>query len=282
MFTKAFTFCVLAAASISSVVASPINLAGRTNHEVSIPRFSDWHGLSSLHGFDDFYGYNNFAGISHRQVILKQKKELVCHRQQIVIIQQRLAVLREMVKKVITETICEVETQTVVFEQFHSGLGSFHHDLRRKSGRRVGYDAHVAGLYHGIFDEHGSVSNYDLGFRGNDIGKHVISVGGHDWDDFKSPPLVESAYDAARKAVITTGGDEEDVELPEVSTDSVPDTEVDDASDAPPPEESAADDGDNTAIVTDSVSASASATASATSSAASESASANVDPATAP
>jgi hypothetical protein len=39
--------------------------------------------------------------------------------------------------RIITEQICETETQTIVFEQYYASLGGFSHDLTRNSNRHV-------------------------------------------------------------------------------------------------------------------------------------------------
>jgi hypothetical protein len=294
MFSKLASFAVLATA-VSSVFGSPVDLQGRGSHHasVSVPSFNDWHGIQSLHGFDNFWGSHNFIGVSHRQVVLKQKQELVCHKQEIVIIQQRLVVLQEMAKKIITELVCEVETQTLVFEQFHAGLGFFRHDLDRSSKRHVGYDAHIAGLYHGLFDRDGSLSTWDLGFRGHHVGRRVIVPSGHNWNDVTSPPIIKDLYEKTSKAI---GVDVDDTNVPLDAASVEPDVEVDSAADAPPDTDAAdadaagaadADAADADAAdaevsgAADDAPEAASATA-ASSSAAAPSASANIDPATAP
>jgi hypothetical protein len=288
MFSKLASFALLATAAF----ASPVDLQARGGHHnaVEIPSFNSWHGIKSLDHFDSFWGRQNFIGVSHRQVILKQKKELVCHKQDIVIIQQRLVVLQEMAKKIITELVCEVETQTVVFQQFHSGLGFFRHDLDRSSGRHVGYDAHIAGLYHGLFNRDGSLSTWDLGFRGHHVGRRVVVAKGHNWNPITSPPIIKDLYGKTSQAI---GVDVDDTSVPVDAAKVEPDVEADDAGAVPPEDDAdaadvdAADaeaaDGEGDAEESGAASASVSATAAASTAAApSASASANVDPATAP
>jgi hypothetical protein len=115
--------------------------------------FDNWGGISSLKGFDSFYGSDDFAHFHSSQTVVKQDSELVCHSETVTIIQQRLVVLQEMAKKIITEQvrvshrvlyspssfflqICEVETQTIVFQQYYASLGGFSHDLTRSSNNR--------------------------------------------------------------------------------------------------------------------------------------------------
>ncbi|KAJ7593077.1 hypothetical protein C8J56DRAFT_780192 [Mycena floridula] len=161
--------------------------------------FNHWNGQSSFDGFDDFYGVDNFSGSHFTQTIV-QDKELVCHTQQITIIQQRLLVIKELAKRIISEQICSVETQTVVFEQFHASLGSFRGDLRHVSGNHVGYDSHIASHFGDIFGSDGSFSTSDFGFTGHDLGSSTVTVGGSNWNDATSFESVNSAYLTSRHA----------------------------------------------------------------------------------
>jgi hypothetical protein len=162
--------------------------------------FNNWGGISSLSNFDNFYGSDDFAHTSSfNQVVVKQDSELVCHSEQVVIIQQRLAVLQEMAKKIITEQICEVETQTIVFQQYYASLGSFSHDLTHSSSRHAGYDNSIVQHYGDFYNSDGSLSNYDFGFSGHDIGSNTY-VPTNNWNQGSSPSSVGSAYQAAQAA----------------------------------------------------------------------------------
>ncbi|KAJ7892886.1 hypothetical protein B0H14DRAFT_2335129, partial [Mycena olivaceomarginata] len=169
--------------------------------------FDNWGGISSLNGFDSFYGSDDFAHFHNfNQVVVKQDSELVCHSEQVTIIQQRLAVLQEMAKKIITEQICEVETQTVVFQQYYASLGGFSHDLGRSSNRhpelifmQAGYDHNIVSHYGDFYNSDGSLSTYDFGFSGHDIGSNYY-VPTSNWNQDSSPSSVGSAYQAAQAA----------------------------------------------------------------------------------
>lgn len=170
--------------------------------------------------FDNFYGVDNFDGShfsSESQVIVKQEQEVVCHTQRVEIIQQRLVVLQEMAKRfvsyhfyiyqnspgylrIITEQICEVESQTIVFEQWHASLHGFSRDLRRWSGRSVGFDRSITNHFGEVINVDGSLNSHDFGFSGHDIGRETVVVGGHNWDDSTSHVTVEDAYRASRFA----------------------------------------------------------------------------------
>jgi hypothetical protein len=149
--------------------------------------------------FDNFYGSGNFDG-SRFQEVFVQDKQVVCHTQQVEIVQQRLAILREMVKRVITEQICEVEIQTIVLHQHLVGSGSFSHDIHHNSGRFPGYDRDISGRFGDLFNSDGSLSVNDLGFSGDSIGRHYVNVQGSNWNDSTSPNSVFRAFQAARSA----------------------------------------------------------------------------------
>jgi hypothetical protein len=102
--------------------------------------------------------------------------------------------------RIITEQICEVETQTIVFEQFHSSISSFSSDLTRYSGRSVGYDSGISGHYSALVSSDGSLSNNDLGFSGHDLGRRYVKVQGSNWNWESSPASVSAAYSAAKSA----------------------------------------------------------------------------------
>lgn len=155
-----------------------------------------------MNGFDNFYGSSNFdnSEFSESSITVEKEKEVVCHSQSVEIIQQRLLVLQEMAKRIITEQVCEVETQTIVFEQFHSSLHGFSRDLRRDSGRSVGYDSDIASHFSSFYNSDGSLSNSDFGFSGSDLGRSYISPSGNNYGS-NSFSSVANAYKAARSAV---------------------------------------------------------------------------------
>ncbi|KAF9016976.1 hypothetical protein BDZ89DRAFT_1075151 [Hymenopellis radicata] len=184
---------------VSGVMSSPIGQSSALAARGGPVSFDHWGGFDSLDNFDNFYGVDNFAHFDFEQVVV-QETSVVCHAQAIEIIQQRLVVLQEMAKRIITEQICEVETQTVVFEQFHASLGSFSHDLRRDSGHQVGYDSSITGHYGDLFGDDGSLSVHDLGFSGSDVGQNTVVVGGGNWNDATSPASVDNAFFTAKGA----------------------------------------------------------------------------------
>ncbi|KAF8884952.1 hypothetical protein CPB85DRAFT_1186610, partial [Mucidula mucida] len=145
--------------------------------------FDSWHGISSLHGFDNFYGVGNFDGSFFHQPTIVEQTEVVYRSIDIKIIQQKLVVLQEIAKRVITELICEVETQAIVFEQFSASFASFRNDLFRSSGTPVGYDSAIASHFGDLFDADGTLTTTDLGFIGSDIGKRLVVPSGSNWDD---------------------------------------------------------------------------------------------------
>lgn len=164
--------------------------------------FDGWGGHESLKGFDDFYGVDNWDGYNFKQVFVKQEHELVCRKQEVHIVQQRLLVLQEMAKKIITETVCETESQVIIFEQWRGGLHGFGRDLIRFPGHhQVGYDQEIVKHFPKIINQHDfSLNLDDWKFTGKDLGKHTVIVKGHNWDDSRSPQLVHKAWNAARNA----------------------------------------------------------------------------------
>ncbi|KAJ7739755.1 hypothetical protein DFH07DRAFT_983320 [Mycena maculata] len=161
--------------------------------------FNDWDGIQSLSGFDSFYGVDDYSGFSRSQT-LDPTQDVVCHSQAVEIIQQRLAVLQEMAKRIITEQICEVETQVITFEQYYQSLSHFHGDLRHYSGYQVGYDSGIVSHFGNIYGSDGSFCTDDWGFTGNDIGLRTIVPTGNNWDNESSHASVDSAYYAARNS----------------------------------------------------------------------------------
>lgn len=193
MFSKSIIASVLALSA--TTFASPI--ARRTSY--TPVSFNNYGGYGSMSHFDDFYGSDNFSGF-HNKITLTQEKEVVCHSQSVEIIQQQLAVLREYAKKIVTEQICEVEVQTVVYTQFVSGFHDFSNDLSRTTGRYVGYDHEIASHISSIHDGSGELVHNNLGFHGSDVGSHHVSPSGNNWDNNSSPQSVGSAKSLAQEA----------------------------------------------------------------------------------
>jgi len=200
MFAKLAVQFVTLATLASSVLAGPV--AVRPRYDLAargFQSFNHWGGFSSMDNFDNFYGSDNFDGSHYSQVVVSHENEVVCHTQQVVIIQQRLLVLQEMAKRIITEQICDVETQTIVFEQWHSGLHGFSRDLRRHTDHQVGYDRHISSHFNEIVNSDSSFSSNDFGFSGHDLGHETVLVSGHNWDE-SHRSSVEDAYRSSRDA----------------------------------------------------------------------------------
>lgn len=202
MFAKIFK--VLAAAAIvSSAVATPLpNDSQALAARGSSHSFNNWGGLSSMSGFDNFYGSSDFSGSSFSEKVVEEDSKLVCHSESVTIIQQRLLVLQEMAKRIITEQICEVETQVIVFEQFQSSMSSFSSDLQRSKGSHsAGYDRGISSHFSNIMSSDGSLSSNDLGFSGSSLGQQYVIPTGSNWNDKSSPASVGRAYQAAQAAI---------------------------------------------------------------------------------
>jgi len=196
MFSRVIALCFLLVTSVSS---TPLRVAREQplfSRDVS---FNNYNGISSLSGFDNFYGSGNFAGRGNKQTIIEQQTE-VCHQQQIEIVQQRLVILREMAKRVVTELVCDVETQVIVFEQFHRSNSQFKDDLSRKNGRLAGYDRNVVEKFSNVVDANGELTSNDLGINGQNVGNSTVVFGGTNWNDNTSPASVANAANAAKSA----------------------------------------------------------------------------------
>jgi len=203
MFAKIALSLLSISALASSAFAAPVNpqtqsLARRYTS------FDNWDGISSLSGFDNFYGSDNFSGEVSTQVVAEET-DVVCESVSITIIQQKLLVLQEMARQIITEQICEVETQTIVFQQYLSSVSHFSDDIMHTSGLSAGYDSSIVSHYSDLYNSDGSLSTYDLGFSGSDAGQSVVVPSGTNWDDSTSPSSVQSAYIAAQSAISGQG-----------------------------------------------------------------------------
>jgi len=203
------SFTLLALAS--SVLSKPVDLGRRqfgsgfggfdgAFTSLTAPSFNDWNGISSLDGFDDFFGEDNFSSSLNVQTI-ESENVLVCQTVDITIIQQRLAILEEFAKRIITEQICEVETQTIVVNQVQSVFSSFSDDIRHVSDRHVAFDSNVASHIGDLVDENGLLTNNDFGFAGTSIGSNSVVVGGNNWNAETSPALVNSAFQQSSAAI---------------------------------------------------------------------------------
>jgi len=201
MFAKLATALIVALSAFSTGVSAAPTTSGLFARGGDVS-FDNYGGFSSLGGFDNFYGSGNYdnSHFSESSVTVVKEKEVVCHSESIEFIQQRLLVLQETAKRIISEQICEVETQTIVFEQFHSSLHGFSRDLRRDSGRDVGYDSDISSHFSSIYNSDGSLSNNDFGFSGSDLGHSYVVPSGSNWGT-NSFTSVGNAYKAARSAV---------------------------------------------------------------------------------
>ncbi|KAF8581117.1 hypothetical protein K439DRAFT_1354957 [Ramaria rubella] len=146
-----------------------------------------------MKNFDNFYGSSDFSGTS--QTLVKNQ-DVVCHSEQIEIVQQQLAVIREWYKKIITEQICEVEVQSIVHQQFVSGCEGFSSDIRRASSndRSVSFDHNIASQITVIHDSNNECVTNDLGWQGTSVGSNAISYSGDNWNSQYSPPSVSTVY----------------------------------------------------------------------------------------
>ncbi|KAF9490851.1 hypothetical protein BDN71DRAFT_1510939 [Pleurotus eryngii] len=117
MFAKVALQFVALSSLLIEVISTPVlygrgssNGLTRCGNSIS---FNHWGGHASLDNLDHFYGVDNFDGLVHFSQVVEQESQVICCTQVIEIIQQCLVVLQEMAKRIITEQICEVRTQTI-------------------------------------------------------------------------------------------------------------------------------------------------------------------------
>ncbi|THH09157.1 hypothetical protein EW145_g2209 [Phellinidium pouzarii] len=209
MFSKTILVSVAAVAfATSGAIAKPISseMARRTGsvQSSSAPSFNNYMGISSMSNFDNFYGQNNFDGSQNEQTIIVQQQEVVCHTEEIEIVQQKLVVLMEVAKKIILEQVCQVEVQTVVIEQFNSQMSSFSNDIGHQSSKSASYDQNISGMLGQVMNSTGSLSNSNLGFNGTSVGNNSVVVSGNNWNDTTSPASVQMAKSLAKQAANST------------------------------------------------------------------------------
>jgi hypothetical protein len=205
MFAKLAVLAALATSVMSSPVAYKRTDSSLVARGRPAQSFNHWGGFSSLDNFDEFYGDDDFDHSRHfNPTVVKHETEIVCHTQRVEIIQQRLVVLQEMAKRIITEQICEVETQTIVFEQYHRSLGGFKHDLTRGSGHPSGYDNNIVSHYNQIYNSDGSFNTDDWGFKGTDVGSNYYTPSSN-WNEESSYDSVGKAYQSAHYATFDYG-----------------------------------------------------------------------------
>ncbi|KAJ7104187.1 hypothetical protein B0H15DRAFT_942193 [Mycena belliarum] len=178
--------------------APDLAIQARDNSSIS---FNNWNNISALQGFDNFNGQGNFNGRKNGQNIVVKEVQTQCQTVQINRVQQKLVILQEIAKRIITEQICDVQTQTIVLRQHNGALEVFRDDIQRKTvARQVGFDEQIASKLSTIVKDDGSLSADDSGFSGSDVGKNLVVPQGNNWNDASSPALVQAALDAATSA----------------------------------------------------------------------------------
>nr|GAT60785.1 predicted protein [Mycena chlorophos] len=192
-------------ASIAFRNAPALHLQARDAGPGNVSFSNLYSNNSVLQGLDNFNGVGNFDGSQNSQTIVVQETETQCQDVQIEVIQQKLAIIQEIVKQIITEQICDVETQTIVLAQHNGALEVFRDDIQRKTTvRQIGYDTEIASKFSQIFNPDGSLSNSNLNFSGQDVGKNVIIPTGNNWNDATSPALQAGINAAITSALNVT------------------------------------------------------------------------------
>ena len=94
---KFITILSLGTTTLSTPVNSKRHVTPVTNTRRD-SSFDNFNGLSSLSNFDSFFGSSNFDGSSNKQILI-QEKQVVCQQIDVKVIQQRLTVIREFIKR---------------------------------------------------------------------------------------------------------------------------------------------------------------------------------------
>lgn len=183
-----------------------------TNNAIPPFAFNNWGGVPSLNNFDNFFGVGNFDGrfnqLQHITVVqqsveviqVQQVQVLQCSAVDLRIVQQNLAILIESMKQILLTQVCEVEAQIILASQFGSRWNVFVEDLRRVSGRNIGFDAVIAAHLQSVLGSIGG-NHVNLGFGGSSIGSHLQFVSSN-WNPSISPARAHSAWVAAQLAVL--------------------------------------------------------------------------------
>jgi len=171
-----------------------------TTEPLSQFSFDNWGGIQSLNDFDGFYGIGNFDG---RWNQLQSIDESVVEVQplDVNLVQQYLSILQEYSKYIILSSIQEVETQTILVEQLYSRWNVFSEDLRRISGREIGYDSSISSLINQLVLPGGEYSQSNFDFSGYQVGSHLRQYSDN-WDASISPDRVHAAWIATQDAVL--------------------------------------------------------------------------------
>ncbi|EJD49776.1 hypothetical protein AURDEDRAFT_161327 [Auricularia subglabra TFB-10046 SS5] len=183
-----------------------------TNNAIPPFAFNNWGGVSALSNFDNFFGVGNFDGrfnqLQHITVVqqsveviqVQQVQVLQCSVVDLRIVQQNLAILIESMKQILLTQVCEVEAQIILASQFGSRWNVFIDDIRRISGRNIGFDAVIAAHLQSVLGSIGG-NHVNLGFGGSSIGSHLQFVNSN-WNPTISPARAHSAWVAGQLAVL--------------------------------------------------------------------------------
>jgi len=201
MFAASTALFVFSLLSLTS--ATPLSFRRQIEQALSARdsySFNNWNNISQLSDFDNFYGSNNFNGGSNSQTVITEVSKQ-CETVDIEFVQQKLVILQEIAKRIITEQICDVQVQTIVIEQHRGSIEVFRKDVSRQTTRQVGYDQSIASKITQIVNSDGSLSTGDNGFSGSSVGGNLVVPSGNNWDNSTGPARVQSALSAVHSAI---------------------------------------------------------------------------------
>lgn len=209
MFTKTFATLVSIVAIASSAMAAPTTCTSKRDLGGWLGNLRTFGDVQSLNQFSfddqfgqkglDFFGKGNFGG--HRNQFKDSGLQLVCRQQNVEIVQQRLAVLVQAYRKILTTTVCDVQQSIVIHNQHFSDLFNFGRGLGHEVGfdKHRGFDSNIAGLLNKDFFQHDGGNNLqfndfnfdrNFNFQGHQVGSSFVVPSGRNWDDISGPRRV--------------------------------------------------------------------------------------------
>jgi len=175
-------------------------------NNTSVDNSTSGFNSSILNNVSQFNGgQDNFNGLKNGQKIVIKEVSTQCKDIKVEIVQQKLAILQELAKKIITEQICDVQTQTIVLAQHNGALEVFRDDIQRKTvARQVGFDEQITSKFNQIVNADGSLTESDNGFTGQDVGQNTVVPVGNNWNNATSPPQQPSIDAGIQQALNVT------------------------------------------------------------------------------
>ncbi|KAF6754484.1 hypothetical protein DFP72DRAFT_1068514 [Ephemerocybe angulata] len=190
-------------ALVGSALATPLphHPTGEAHAELSTrstPQpfsLNNWGGLQSLNKFDDFFGAGNFDGSLNKQILLAQQNQLLCQAKP----DQRRPAAAGDHPGVLQEKHRLFSSSSSLPDSTSSETTS-----SASTAACPGFDQVIADQLLQLLLEGGGLNRNGFDFNGIDIGSHVISVGGSNWNNGKALQALLQAQAAAQSALDIT------------------------------------------------------------------------------